>query len=319
MDLEHTGHGFQGYANCLEGTLGIKLAYTERYSQQERDMLGLKPSPNEGTCHVDLPQSALDVLDAEKTVMLFAHIAAVDANVTRFDVYFDDYERVIEPQQLYAQLTSFEVCVPRFQSITQYRSAELTPSGATATGDTIYIGSRQSDKFIRVYDKLAESQGERDCVRWEAQYRRKIAHHAFMWAFQEMGEGDDFGAILHPLLKRLLCKDLDFRVNPDPASCDRPQHWATRWQVAPWWYRLMAGIEKAKFHIPRIKPTVEGIINWVEHQVLTSLSVVAAVKRFRGEHFFEWFYSRLAEADKRWSRRHNAIFDENARLASLLV
>jgi DNA relaxase NicK len=47
------------------------------------------------------------------------------------------------------------------------------------TGITHYFGSSTSDKLVRIYDKALESNGKKNCVRWEVQFRRDYAHQLF--------------------------------------------------------------------------------------------------------------------------------------------
>lgn len=54
------------------------------------------------------------------------------------------------------------------------------------TGDTIYVGARQSESMLRIYDKSAEY-GE--CLgrvwRWEVEYKGKLAEQAARWIERE--------------------------------------------------------------------------------------------------------------------------------------
>ena len=67
------------------------------------------------------------------------------------------------------------------KSLRPYKGRGRTPALTTVTGDdgswTVYVGSRSSDKFLRIYDK-AKEQGnyEADYVRIEGEFKGMVAH-----------------------------------------------------------------------------------------------------------------------------------------------
>lgn len=73
---------------------------------------------------------------------------------------------------------------------------------------TLYVGSRQSDVFVRIYDKFLESKEEcyRDCVRLEIEYKGKKSQA--IW--QALAEGTLRGmSLLSMLLTDLESRGID--------------------------------------------------------------------------------------------------------------
>ena len=108
------------------------------------------------------------------------------------------------------------------------RRGSPKPPKAVVTPDayqTVYVGSRKSDIFIRCYDKFVESGDEayRGCVRLEAEYKGK-ASQALWTHLAENNVGVMF--LLQFLLQTLAAKGLDV----DMVDLDRQDHIALKRQ-----------------------------------------------------------------------------------------
>jgi DNA relaxase NicK len=76
-------------------------------------------------------------------------------------------------------LNMVDVCKPnRLPYKGRGRTPKLTPVGDEEDGWTVYIGSRSSDKFLRIYDKALE-QGDKnaDWIRIELECKGLVAHY----------------------------------------------------------------------------------------------------------------------------------------------
>lgn len=70
------------------------------------------------------------------------------------------------------------------------RTPRILPVGTQEDGWTVYVGSRSSDKYLRIYDKGKEQREENsDYVRIELETKGEIAH-AVGWQFPELGQSD---------------------------------------------------------------------------------------------------------------------------------
>lgn len=95
---------------------------------------------------------------------------SMGANVTRIDIAIDI------PTEVYWD--AFEVHLREGHAVTRARDYQAIRS---KNGNTIYVGSRTSEKFLRIYDKAAESGRLDSCTRIELEckgdFARGVAQH----------------------------------------------------------------------------------------------------------------------------------------------
>lgn len=84
--------------------------------------------------------------------------------VTRIDVAADFMNTGIKPDFLHFLYSSYHPRAPR-------NSTLIVGKG----GSTFYLGSRTSDRMLRIYDKGAEQQTEEDWLRVEGEYKGELA------------------------------------------------------------------------------------------------------------------------------------------------
>lgn len=113
-----------------------------------------------GTVMVQVRQSAFESVSAEVGLALLAWLCA-NVRGSRFDVAWDDYAGLVSPAELY----NGQAGASGRARLMVLRSE--TYSGAL-TGCTLTVGSRHSERFLRVYLK---SRGGRPSVRWEVELK----------------------------------------------------------------------------------------------------------------------------------------------------
>lgn len=85
--------------------------------------------------------------------MLLMWVAAFeDLNVTRMDIAFDTRHKSITPHNLYRAWQGGGIQTTA-RTVTRVQG---TTSEYEQSGYTVYVGSRQSEQFLRIYDKRAE-------------------------------------------------------------------------------------------------------------------------------------------------------------------
>jgi DNA relaxase NicK len=102
------------------------------------------------------------------------------------------------------------------------KPAEVTEVVKNRKHQTVYIGSRKSDVFVRLYDKFAESKDEshRGCIRMEVEFKGKASRA--LWAYLAR-EGFGTMYLLQCLLQTLERKGLDVSmVDLDRVDIVRP-------------------------------------------------------------------------------------------------
>lgn len=104
---------------------------------------------------------------AERWLVLRAKLAGVAGKLSRVDVAFDDFAgtyNLAHAIKMY-QAGKFAVrgLTPDMESVNHAKGTK---------GDTIYIGSKASEKFLRIYEKGKEQGDESSVwVRWEVQFK----------------------------------------------------------------------------------------------------------------------------------------------------
>lgn len=92
------------------------------------------------------------------------------AKFTRIDLAFDDYSKAFTPRDY----MRFEL---EGRLSTKGKRCDFISGSVkgTRTGDTFYCGTRSSARFLRIYDKNAESLGEINAIRYELEFKRSAA------------------------------------------------------------------------------------------------------------------------------------------------
>lgn len=91
-------------------------------------------------------------------------------------------------------------------------------------GYTIYVGSRQSEKFIRIYDKAAESKlASRDWKRYEIETKGMVARAMAQLLVNESDWDGAFSTMARGMLDVPASKDYQKFFNPDGATIGIPK------------------------------------------------------------------------------------------------
>lgn len=101
------------------------------------------------------------------------HVKQTLGNVTRLDLAIDVFEGETTPYQTFLYRRSGRMKT-RASSARFIRGM----SAEKLSGDTLYIGSRQSERYIRIYDKAAENGMSADWVRVELELKGRTAQRA---------------------------------------------------------------------------------------------------------------------------------------------
>lgn len=101
---------------------------------------------------------------------LFKTLRDRDCRASRIDFAYDDTEKLLSPAD-FNQFYNTDWSV-----VTECRSMKfITEHG----GDTFYLGRRESDRFLRIYEKDMESSGEIDSIRYEMEFKQTWARFLF--------------------------------------------------------------------------------------------------------------------------------------------
>jgi len=315
-NLRSRGKGWNGYLHSDESCHPIIIAHTPIMTAAQRETLGVKRSPNEGYMTVDIPQSALDSLDGESLFSLWLDVYGCDAKLTRVDLYYDDYCKIVSPEFVHNAVKRGGVAVPRFSGNVRGWDEYDLAKGVTASY-TVYFGSVKSDKQIRFYDKNAESNGQQNCYRWEVQFTGKYAKE-FGDSFLDVLSDATGAATMADTIttmtngyKAHIKGAIAFHeIPPGKVVSELGANWAKRYQVVWWWSELMAGLEPAKLTLKQVKPSLSRAVEWIRSQVAPSLSVIRTAYRHWNIPFTEWLRSLLDEGEDRLGDRHWQMMED---------
>lgn len=150
------------------------------------------------------------------------------------------------------------------------RHVESWTNGAR-DGATWYLGSRQSETMVRIYDKQLEQGTTNPWVRIELELKGTRATQALRaWVARALQGNEPEGHL--PV--RLLAAHLQFRAPGE-------HHDRCRWEVAPWWRELLQDLAPLRLWTPPPPRTIDGTLRWLRHQVAPALALVT--EAFRGD------------------------------------
>jgi DNA relaxase NicK len=165
----------------------------------------------------------------------------------------------------------------------------------------VNLGSRDSEKYIRFYDKFAESHGRLDCYRWEVEYKGELANKLFSLILE-------FPPVEYLYQQALV----DYAV-----SCvdflDKSNKNIGRNMRLEWWEAWLSRVQMYCYQVkvPRIKTTISAKKNWVQRSVSKTLLMI---KRSIGVELLENFLLLImAEAASRITSMDELIMADYAR------
>lgn len=133
-------------------------------------------SVHNGKFTVEIPGQALDRIAEADLHLFLLSLRQFSPTCTRCDVFFDDYNRTIRPGDMHQIVQGRDYSGFRKSQIKQgYDSGRLIH-------DEIDFGKRGqngSGQYLRIYDKVLESKGEKNCIRFEVEFTKERAHKVF--------------------------------------------------------------------------------------------------------------------------------------------
>ena len=204
---------------------GISIHYTDAWDTRH----------NQGVCVEMSGQGCRDfeTFGTGDWAALFNAVAVYGGRVTRCDVAYDDFTGDIPIDIMYAMAQRFYFTA-RSQKL--QLMAQSDDGNPDHMGISVCHGSKSSNIFIRCYDKRAEKHAWEvpHWVRMEIQIRNDDVQS---FIDNPLPLGDRLSGVLSNYLN-YLC--------PDPDDSNK-----RRWTVAPWWAKLLRGMEPIHVHTAR--------------------------------------------------------------------
>lgn len=246
----------------------LTLVFEEKSRHVEFDH-GFRLEPNHKTvdqCAILKVAMSASVLDRVDMCDLHALLMMrEDVQFSRIDVALDDMTRFVEIEHVERAARDGHYFDARWRGI-----IESGERGADV-GKTVYFGSPASDKRLRVYDKTVESNGERDCIRWELELRRKKADvfgKDWLWRYAESADRANSHMV------SVVLGAVDFRNRAEDSDKNRE-----RCLPLDWWTAMVNRLKvlPVAVRVPVVVTSVQKSVDWLKKSVASSLSSVSKV------------------------------------------
>jgi hypothetical protein len=235
-----------------------------------------------------LPGKACQLAGPNFLKGFLVYALSTGAKFPRIDTAIDDWQNRIDPDRFLKECKGPD----KVTHVKKARrmSEESLRSHADELGKTIYLGSKNSDRMLRVYGKYAESNGQIAAYRMGLQERKKYANKAA----QDLAYGE-----LTQVVPSRLVGFIDFKDHQSAAHVDK----RTR---CGWFEELVGGARKGAAYDPApLKDRQEWVEDW-ERRSRRGLAVVL--------HHYGGDIGRLGELAKEgrrdWKPRHHEMANE---------
>lgn len=266
------------------------MGYTHSASILDKGSFCWSPTRKDQRMCLVLPASALASLSIP-AIELLEWCVAHNATFTRLDFAVDDFNGILDLDIIREHLqkgwlsTRWRVYRPEGQM-------EIG-SDSTEGETTIYIGSRASESFTRVYDKVVEMEakgmepGVEHWVRFELETKGKRADALA----RKVLEAEKSGGYILDYINGLI----EFK---EPSDSDSNK-W--RWETAQWWTDFIKTVEKTRLSLPKSERTIEKTRTWVRHSVAPGLAVML------GAGLYSDLMAIAVEGANRWGVEHTGM------------
>lgn len=220
-------------------------------------------------------------------------------HLTRVDIAHDDFSGVSSAR---GALEAYQAgqCVTRSRCWQWFTGGNRGPEQSES--GTLYIGSRQSDTFTRIYNKAAQQRDKGKVVegpwtRFEVEYKRDRAN-TLGFMFKNLTQEQ-----FHAVAVQYLRAAVDFR----DTSIDAPDWERSRAEALPWWKALTEGLSACRLVVQKASQSIDRIAEWFEKSVAAMVGVLIAHPQ-RGE---EWVRETVIRSvQQKWTDRHRALVRE---------
>jgi phage replication initiation protein len=288
-DWTKTKGGFRGY----------RFVWITTSTGRGIGKLGTGVDRNPGEVHVDLSGGLVAQWPPEKVRAILQWVLHKNGHLTRLDCALDDRVSSVS-------LTTIKDAVAAGQCVTRAKCWQKTWSGliheGTATGETVYLGSRQSQTLLRIYDKRLQMQAQERLdwhdygIRWELELKQDRAQ----LCGQMLSYLDDTHWL--EFIVGVLRSHIDFRNT----QRDEPDEYRYRAPLLDWWATLTDGFRKSRLVVEKEPQTLAEVKSWLHQSVGPLLAVV-----LEQPNGLDWV-QRIAKAGKkRWKTKHHRLLEQS--------
>ncbi len=189
----------------------------------------------------------------DNVLPLFCGWVLDHGHFTRIDLAVDDRGcNFFSVDELCDYLAKQQV-VSKFRKWREIKENAFT---GTAVGHSCYMGSRQSEVMLRVYDKQLEQQESFPWVRWELEIKHEKANKCAELLFHKVHVSKVAIGVLGDYVRII----------------ERDDSNVSRCSVIDKWQRFMSEVEKCCLKLDKVVKTIEKKLEWLERQVKPTLA-----------------------------------------------
>ena len=278
------GYGLWSYDTRWHWPCGASLNYDRDIERSD--------SVHQGKATLDCPGGCLDELASDDLHTFMVGLAYFQPTCSRIDVFFDDFTRLVTPSDLHEIIKRKDYTGFKITSIKQ------SFSGETMIRDEVDFGLRGqngSGKYLRVYDKELESDGEKDCIRYEVEFTKEKAKEVFIKMLQTEGNLQGFATLCGALVGGAVC----FVRRTGEKNIDRLE-------LHEFWQIIIDMIGNMSIRVRRENTDLGDMVKWVDLQISPTLACIRKTYD-DDEDFLDWFFNLLSSGEERLSGKHENI------------
>jgi len=254
-------------------------------------------SVHNGKFTVEIPGQALDGIAQTDLHLFLLSLRQFSPTCTRCDVFFDDYNRTIRPDDMHKIIKGHDYSGFRKGQIKQvFDSGRMIQDEA----DFGKRGPNGSGQYLRIYDKVLESKGDKNCIRFEVEFTKERSHKVFD-KLSQVESVDGFATLLGALVGgsvKFIHRNGDKNIS--------------RLAVYDFWQEILELLGSVVIRIPTKQTDMEGKYKYIYRQVAPTLALLRNVF-VDDTDFFNWLNDTIGEGELRMSQAQINLAKANKR------
>lgn len=283
------GFGLWSYDSRYHWPCGASLNYDSAAVRSD--------SVHNGKFTVEIPGQALDGIDQTDLHLFLLSLRQFNPTCTRCDVFFDDYNRTINPHELHDIVQAHDYSGFRKSHIKiGYDSGRLVQ-------DEVDLGKRGpngSGQYLRIYDKFLESEGKKNCIRFEVEFTKERSHKVFD-KLSQVTSVDAFATLCGSLVGgsvKFVYRNGDKNIS--------------RLTVYDFWKEILELLGSVVIRIPIKETDIAGKYKYIYRQVSPTLALLRGTF-VDDTDFFNWLNDVIGEGELRMSQAQINLAKANKR------
>lgn len=294
-DWEKAKAGFRGYPICWIRSDALRGV----------GKLGTRAPRRPNEIHADLSGGIVSKFTLEQIRHLLRWIEEKQGHLTRIDCALDDRKNTVSMDTI-RQAVDAGKCVTRAKTMRRFSSSP-THGPYAITGETIYLGSAQSETLLRIYDKSLELKTKEHenwqdyGVRWELEFKKTRAQLC----------GRALAYFDEPFWKEFVVGLLRSYVDFRETTREEDDEDRYRAPVTEWYAQLTEGFQKGRLVVEKREQTLTQVKSWVSESLSPMLAVICDTPG--GE---DWLQKEIARGKVRWKDRHRNLLNQKPKRSS---